>query len=320
MKTLLKILILTFVFSYSLLEKVSAQGDRHTALLTIFSEDGDKFWLIVEGEKINEEPLYKVEKAPAGIPQTRVKIIFKDTEMPSIDRSFFTADSLGNPAHRTYKIKKKANGKYVIRHVATVALETETEYKTVVNDTPTGEVSGNIEEEVNNNTNMDMNVDINDPGMNEEEVNIDIHVDVDGLNTTTKVKVDDKHNNIITPNPNQNEKKPDVNTHVVPGYTGPYGCYQPMNAQTFANAKNSIASKDFEDSKLTIAKQIANTNCLLVSQVKEILMLFSFENSKLEFAKHAYTHTYDKGNYFMVNDVFDFSSSIDDLNEYISSH
>ena len=70
---------------------------------------------------------------------------------------------------------------------------------------------------------------------------------------------------------------------------------------------------------MTMAKQIINSNCLVASQVKEIMMIFDFEASKLDFAKYAYTRTYDIGNYYMVNDVFDFESSIDDLNAYINA-
>jgi hypothetical protein len=37
----------------------------------------------------------------------------------------------------------------------------------------------------------------------------------------------------------------------------------------------------------------------------------------LEFAKFAYAYTYDQGNYYKVNDVFGFESSIRDLEEYL---
>ena len=108
--------------------------------------------------------------------------------------------------------------------------------------------------------------------------------------------------------------------YVLPGYSGPIGCPYPMSPTDFATAKSSISSKSFEDSKLTIAKQIFGSNCLLSSQVKEIMSLFSFEDSKLEFAKFAYGKTYDTGNYFKVNDAFTFESSIDELNTYISGN
>ena len=110
---------------------------------------------------------------------------------------------------------------------------------------------------------------------------------------------------------------PKPNIYEMPGYSGPIGCPMPMMPQDFAQAKNSIASKSFEDSKLTMAKQIVSSNCLTAQQVKELMMFFDFEDTKLEFAKFAYDHTFDIGNYFKVNDAFEFESSIDELNEYI---
>jgi DNA invertase Pin-like site-specific DNA recombinase len=52
-------------------------------------------------------------------------------------------------------------------------------------------------------------------------------------------------------------------------------------------------------------------------QVKELLQLFTFENNKLELAKYAYRNTVDKRTYFIVNDVFSFGSSRDELARFI---
>ncbi|MCD6066790.1 MAG: hypothetical protein K0S33_1616 [Bacteroidetes bacterium] len=96
------------------------------------------------------------------------------------------------------------------------------------------------------------------------------------------------------------------------------GCGYEMSGSDFASAKKSIVSKSFEDSKLTIAKQILNSNCMNTSQVKEIMDQFSFEQTKLDWAKFAYKKTTDRNNYFKINDGFTFEASIDELNDYIS--
>jgi hypothetical protein len=98
------------------------------------------------------------------------------------------------------------------------------------------------------------------------------------------------------------------------------GCVSPMAHDDYESAKTSITAKDFEDTKLTLAKQIAGSNCMSAEQIRGIMKLFSFENSKLDFAKFAYSHCCDKSNYYKVNDAFDFDSSSKDLNTYISSH
>jgi hypothetical protein len=58
---------------------------------------------------------------------------------------------------------------------------------------------------------------------------------------------------------------------------------------------------------------------MFVSQVKQVMLLFTFEETRLDFARFAYDHTYDIGNYFMVNDAFTFETSIEELNAYIQS-
>ena len=106
----------------------------------------------------------------------------------------------------------------------------------------------------------------------------------------------------------------------VPGYAGPVGCAMPMNESDFQSAKNTISSQSFASSKVTVAKQVANSNCFTADQVKQIVQLMDFEADKLEVAKYCYAHTYDKGNYFKINDAFEFSSSTDELNNYIGGH
>ncbi len=113
-----------------------------------------------------------------------------------------------------------------------------------------------------------------------------------------------------TPNPNPAPPQPDNN----------YGCPVPMSDADFNNALSTISNQSFDDKKLSIARQIASVNCLTAAQVKQIMLQFSFEDNKLNFAKYAYSHTYDQNNYFIVNDAFSFSSSVEELNNYISNH
>ena len=96
-------------------------------------------------------------------------------------------------------------------------------------------------------------------------------------------------------------------------------CDLPMSETNFATGLQSIKNKISGSEKLDVAKQIANSNCLLSAQVKQILESLTFESEKLEFAKFAYTHTFDPENYFVVNDVFNFSSSTRELSGYIDS-
>jgi hypothetical protein len=96
------------------------------------------------------------------------------------------------------------------------------------------------------------------------------------------------------------------------------GCQAPMFEEDYQSAKRSIEEKTFEDTKLTLAKQIAGANCLSAGQIRGIMKEFTYENSKLDFAKFAYAHCCDKANYYKVDDAFDFDNSSKELNDYIS--
>jgi hypothetical protein len=79
----------------------------------------------------------------------------------------------------------------------------------------------------------------------------------------------------------------------------------------------SIANQSFEQNKLQVAQQILQSNYLTSQQIFSILQLFSFEQSKLSFAKSAFNRVIDPQNYFVVNNAFSFSSSVNDLNNFL---
>ena len=112
-------------------------------------------------------------------------------------------------------------------------------------------------------------------------------------------------------------KNQTTNQSVVPGYNGKINCNNPMTAESFATAKKNIDSKNFSQAKLMVAKQIADANCMLVSQIKELIQSFDFEDARLEFAKYAYKKSCDIDNYYQVNEAFQFDASISKLDEYI---
>ncbi|MBO4653942.1 MAG: DUF4476 domain-containing protein [Bacteroidales bacterium] len=94
----------------------------------------------------------------------------------------------------------------------------------------------------------------------------------------------------------------------------------PCSDWDFKEIKQLIQNETFEHQKLTIAKQATAAELLTVDQLAEIAMLFDFENTKLEYLKFAYDYCYDPNKYYKLNKVFDFSHSIDELNEYIQNH
>ena len=96
-------------------------------------------------------------------------------------------------------------------------------------------------------------------------------------------------------------------------------CASSMSPTSFSKAKDTISGNSFEDSKMTVAKQVTKSNCMTASQIKDVMGLFSFEDSKLEYAKFAYDFCFNQGDYYEVNEAFTFESSIEELNKYLES-
>jgi hypothetical protein len=90
-----------------------------------------------------------------------------------------------------------------------------------------------------------------------------------------------------------------------------------MDARSFDMLKGSLSRENFEKTRLEIAKQSIDRNNFSTMQVREMVLLFAFENNKLDLAKQAYQNTVDKRNYFIINDAFSFSSSKDELARFI---
>lgn len=96
--------------------------------------------------------------------------------------------------------------------------------------------------------------------------------------------------------------------------------YEPrgMSMASFNKLRMMIGNTAFSSTKLNLAKQAITANGILSAQVEELMKQLDFETDRLNLAKFAYLHTVDKNNYFIVNNAFDFDSSIVQLERYIA--
>lgn len=90
-----------------------------------------------------------------------------------------------------------------------------------------------------------------------------------------------------------------------------------ISAREFDQVKLSLSKEWYEVNRLKSAKFIIDQNNFTTAQVKELMLLFTFENNRLDIAKYAYKKTIDRRSFFQVNDALSFSSSKDELARYI---
>ena len=93
-----------------------------------------------------------------------------------------------------------------------------------------------------------------------------------------------------------------------------------MSDLEFNRVMESMQREWLETNKQKSASQIIAGNFLTTAQVKQMLMMFSFENIKLDLAKQAYAKTVDQRNYYSINDVFTYSSSREELARFIRNY
>lgn len=99
------------------------------------------------------------------------------------------------------------------------------------------------------------------------------------------------------------------------GWNNGYG--NGMNVREFESVKESLRKEWFENNRITSAKFIIDKNNFNTAQVRRLMLLFTFENNRLEIAKYAYRKTIDKQNYFQLNDALSYSSSKEELARFI---
>lgn len=93
-----------------------------------------------------------------------------------------------------------------------------------------------------------------------------------------------------------------------------------MSYERFQQLKHSVERESFDKNKMDLLRSTLPYNRVSSQQVRELAQLISFEQTRLELAKFAYRYTTDRGNYFVVNDVFNFGSSKTELTRYISTY
>lgn len=287
-----------------------------TANLTIFSEDGFKFYLILNGERQNDVPQTNIRVEELPQPYYSCKIIFEDKTQKEISKSnLMLVDADGKYQDVTYKIKKDKSGKQVLRFhsfipaVQNMVRPSNTTVYRFGNPSPIVVQQTTIQTQTIEPRDQGASIQINVGGAG---VNMQVN---DGVTSSGSVRTQTTTTTTtMTTNTNQNHYVQDGFVEDSPVF----GCDgYAMAGNDFSAAKSVIAKESFDDTKLKTAIQVLTSNCLNTNQIVELCKLFSFEANKLSFAKSAYEHCIDPNNYFKVNTVFSFDSSKQDLNDYI---
>lgn len=314
-----KILLLAFIIFSTVSFGQFGQGP--IGHLTIFSEDGDKFTLILNGEIINDIPQTNLRVEDLNQPYYNAKIKFEDQTLSEISKnSLMITDVNGVFSDVTYKIRRDKNNKSKLKMNFFSMIPVQQNFvpssnvfvvhygqpKQVVVSQPVGGITQTTTT-TSQTTGTNVGVGVSIGGVN---MGISINDSIGGnvvTQTTTTTQT-----GTISSTSVQSQQATIQSNHGCSGYS----CMSPRD---FNAALSTIESQNFEDTQLKTAKQVISANCLNVDQIIKIANLFNFEDNKLEFAKFAYDYCIEPRNYFKLNGIFTFSSNVDSLSDYIQS-
>lgn len=297
-----------------------------TANLTIFSEDGAKFFIVLNGERYNDvaQTNIRIEELPN--PYYNCKIIFEDKSLPDITKNaLMLADADGVMQDVTYRIKKDNKGKNVLRFFSFVPAQQNmlrpancATYRfgapnRLLGATPMqgGATTTTTIQQTTMSPASNVNVSVGGIG-----INMNINDPLIGGATTTTTTTTTRSTGFVEDD-FAYDNQPQGNGRRNANSNRRGGCNMAMSNADFEDAKRTIANSSFDETRLSTAKQIAASNCMNTNQIVAMLTLFSFEASKLDFAKYAYDYCLDRNNYYKVSNAFTFESSKKELTDYV---
>lgn len=326
MKTFqLQLIIIFILLSIALI----AQND-----LVVFSNGGERFYLYVNGIKQNANPETNVRVTGIKQPWVKARVVFEDNKRtPDLNANvqFVWGAEEKQNWEFVYQIVNKT-GKYKIKPYSAAPINNEKpDGQTIVNYTTTDaqpnvapassvNTSPSVSQTITTTTVVTNNVPTNN---NSQSANIHINISPNSAgiqihdNSPSNTNVSSTTSVVSTTVISSSSTNASSGNISTPVSSQPVAIKCAVSNTEFESIKKNISSKSFEDSKLTIAKQISDSKCLTSVQVRDIMKLFSFEETRLTFAKYAYKRVVDKENYYVVNDAFQFENSIEELNESI---
>lgn len=331
------------IFTLSIFTLFIFFSNAQTASLVVYTELGEKFTLFLNGETQNETAKSNVKVSGLTGSYYQARIDFAEEGMADFANNNLAVQP---GIEATYQIKKNKKGEYVLRFQSEAPLSglsvvesdeniSDAKRISIVDKTPEVEKESETEiqmdGDIGSSTTVTTTTTTKTNGTAQPSEKVGVNMNVGGVNmgvnlnvTGENVNMDVEETQSTTVTSTSTTKTTGTATQVKPQEKAPEvvtvsGCTTAMSKSAFETAKNSIDGKGFDETKLSTAKQVAKSNCLSASQIKEVMELYGFEETKLAFAKYAYDYCMDTSNYYMVSDAFAFSSSTEELNTYIES-
>lgn len=312
-----------------------------TGSLTIFSEQGDPFYLYLNGNKMNDTAVTKIRLEGLSGEYYTVKVDFKSASIAPLSKRLYLLDGNDKMSDATYRIRKDKSGKarfsfYAMqsaesgfvpgKDVKVVRFNQELEESEIKTEKPKEEntlltnVKGATVSTPKNTPEQNQKIKkdtiavqkaaiVQKKNEVKEEVKKEVKQEikevkkVDSVKTVVKTEVKKSEPQKVDKKDAQDKTEPVKQPVAKNDYPSKKCNDWPMMKTEFVKAKSVVEAAKNDQQRLKKAKEMATENCLLVSQVSEVSNLLEDEKVKLEFLKYSYGFIIDRNNFSRLEKV-----------------
>ena len=299
----LRLLSLLFLLSSSL----SAQK----AEVLLFTEDHEAISVRLNGELLHSNPASEIRITGLKDDYYKLVLVFQNKALG--EKSFDLALQQGMLT--TYGIRKNHNGDYVLRFISQLPLsEAEKSSSTQLLIAYKEKAIANAAPPISK---------ASESASFEKDAELSpvIHSEIDpqnNLDDAPETQNDQSCETVVIVSGPENSRS-SLPVLTATNYSGATKCSRPDSAEFYSALVEALLLKKDDAERLKFVKNNLTGHCFYAVQVRYLCEQFSFEDDRLEIAKAAYKHTYDIGNYPVIHDVFNFETTIEELNAFISS-
>ena len=293
------------LFLSILLAIITVYSVAQTNNLVVFTLESKPFYVILNGIRQNTDPETNVKITDLAGDFYRLRIIFQDKEIPSIDKSIYY-DKMGQQYNM--EVVKRRRG-YRARMAGWTNIDNENEAE--------GQVQITYHDTENNTTNTTQNEQTNTNENNQssstqenhqnstnqqENASVNININENGVNVAVHSSEEENNENATHQNSDNNNGGQQNGSEEITYNFMPNGsmCPSPsISQQEYMDFRYSIEEVNMFKREETIINYI-KMNCLTTEQVAGIIRLDYSTVKAYEVAKHAYRNTWDTENYEIV--------------------
>jgi hypothetical protein len=308
--------MIRIILSLLLLLPFSAWGQGS---LIFFTENGERFTLTVNGQTVNYQPDTRVRFDGVNTEGVKVNIKFEQAELGSVIKTVLASPTL----EVTYNLKRNKKNEWVIRYLSEAPAGTTAPSAPVAQPTYKEEPVVPVQQAVPSNTNPTNGSVGFQFNVNEQNGSVGIQMNVDGIQSNTTISGAYNHNSTLdqeheTWQSSQGETSGQTRYEMA---NAPQKCIVGMWDTELRKGIQTIQSHTSDEEKLASAKQMADSYCFYIGQVKQVINLFTYDETKLAFAIYAYAKvaSTDVKEYYTLSSLFTYGGTKTQFDEFLKS-